>query len=66
MRKIYWYISGFKDQQAAEKQLDEMLDWARKSFDLNLWTTDAGVRTGVFGYKAEIELTEVKTNNAES
>ena len=66
MRKITWYMSGFVTQAEAEKMHEEMMDWVRKTFDLNLWAVESGVRHGPYGFKAEIEASEVKANNAES
>jgi hypothetical protein len=60
MKKIQWYFSGLATQEEAEKRLEDMLDWARKSFNLQLCAVESGVRHGPTGFRAELDVTQTK------
>lgn len=67
MRKqIQWSISGMTDAAEAERRLEDMLDWARRTFDLDLFEVESGIRHGAFGLRAEIVLNQIKESTSET
>lgn len=67
MRKtVQWAISGMTDAAEAERRLEDMTDWARRSFNLDLFEVESGIRHGAFGLRAEIILTQIKEETSET
>ena len=51
--KIMWSFNGFDDQNSAEKELEEMLNWFRTSFDYKSYVVTQSVQGTPQGWRAE-------------
>lgn len=52
--KLSWYVSGFKTQEAAEKELEDVLEWFKKTHDQMDWEVLSSVSKGPYGWKWEL------------
>lgn len=63
MKKIEWVIAGFPTIGEAEKQLEDMIQWARTTFYTDDWNVQSSVGQRVDGFYASIIGTKEDRTN---